>query len=511
MSKDSDEALRATSFDPKPNASPTQTEAPASPQRGVWIAGVIGIILLGFVVFVLPPQTPAPLPLASSNDPASQGIQVPNRTGPDSTTQTEERSPFAEAQMAKSRRAAQEALQGLLETQARLEARAVNEWADSEFNEATTFAIDGDQSYREQDFAEAEINYQRAQSALDALEARLPDEVSERLATLLNMIETGQAEGANRLGIILLQMAPDSLDVIDATARVPSIPDVVALIDQASALYSDRAFGEALGKIQAAIELDPPHKRLQAIAKAYRNALTNQQFLTAMTRGFEALEVSDFDTARAAFKGAAKLKPADESPRVALDQTREAEILSSLNRFISTAAKQEASESWASASETYRDALALDPSLVQASEGLARTEPMADLFLRLDAIVEKPARLVDPTILGDAQTTVREANAALNTADNMPKLQALGSRAQDIVQNASTPLPVTILSDGETEITLKRVARLGTVTSRVVSLRPGQYQLLGSRNGYRDVLVTLNVGMNRENTVDIRCTEAIRR
>jgi tetratricopeptide (TPR) repeat protein len=351
MSKDSDDALRATSFDPKPNTSPTQIEAPASPQRGVWIAGIIGVILLGFVVFVLPPQTPAPLPLASPDNLASQGIQVPNQTGLDSATQTEERSPFAEAQMAKARRAAQEALQGLLETQARLESRAVNDWADSEFNEATTFAIDGDLSYREQDFAEAEINYQRAQSALDALEARLPDEVSERLATLLNMIETGQAEGANRLGDILLQMAPDSLDVIDATARVPSIPEVVTLIDQASALYSDRAFGEALGKIQAAIELDPPHKRLQAIAKAYRNALTNEQFLAAMTRGFEALEASDFDTARAAFKTAAKLKPADESPRVALDQTREAEILSSLNRFIRTAAKQEASESWASASE----------------------------------------------------------------------------------------------------------------------------------------------------------------
>jgi len=169
MSKDSDEALRATSFDPKPNTSPTQIEAPASPQRGVWIAGIIGVILLGFVVFVLPPQTPAPLPLASPDNPTSQGIQAPNQTGLDSATQTEERSPFAEAQMAKARRAAQEALQGLLETQARLESRAVNVWANSEFNEATTFAIDGDLSYREQDFAEAEINYQRAQSALDAL------------------------------------------------------------------------------------------------------------------------------------------------------------------------------------------------------------------------------------------------------------------------------------------------------------------------------------------------------
>jgi hypothetical protein len=42
-------------------------------------------------------------------------------------------------------------------------------------------------------------------------------------------------------------------------------------------------------------------------------------------------------------------------------------------------------------------------------------------------------------------------------------------------------------------------------------LRPGQYQFLGSRDGYRDVLLTASINQNTENTIDVRCTEAIAR
>ena len=232
-----------------------------------------------------------------------------------------------------------------------------------------------------------------------------------------------------------------------------------------------------------------------------------------MTRGFEALEAGNFAAAKTAFNSAATLKPNDNSPSVALAQAKEAEILSALNRYVITAEQEERND-WEAAAASYKEALTLDPSLVQASEGLARAEPMADLFSRLNTIVEKSARLVDPTILGDAKTTVEEAETALNNSDEksaMSKLEALWNQTVKVVENASTPLPVTIASDGVTEITIKRVARLGVLTSRTVSLRPGQYQLLGSRVGFRDVLVTLNVGVDRENSIDIRCTEAIGR
>lgn len=513
MSSDSDDRLRAASFDPKPSEAPASEISPKPGQRGVWIAGGIGLALLAFVVLVLPSLAPEPNTAPSLAAPSLASAESTNNLVTNSRGDAEERSPFAEAQMAKARRAAQEALQQLLETQARLEERAVNIWAEVKFAGATLIAVEGDGFYREQKFSDAETKYLAAQSALDAIEAQLPREISSRLEMLLAAIEASDAEKATELSQVLSQMAPDSAEIIEAVERVAIIPEVAALIDSASTLFGQQRFSDALEQIQVAMTLDPVHKRLKSLARDYRSALTDDRFQKAMTRGFEALEVGDYATAKTAFKSASALKPNDKSPSVAMAQADEAEILSALNRYVASAAQEEINEDWGAAAVSYQEALALDPSLVQASEGLARAEPMAELFLRLNAIIEKSARLVDPAILGDAQTTVEEAKNALNdSADSrsaMPQLEALWNQAVKVVKNASTPLPVTIASDGMTEITIKRVARLGTLTSRTVSLRPGQYQLLGSRVGFRDVLVTLNVGVDRENSIDIRCTEAI--
>lgn len=515
MSADSNETLRATGFDPKPSASPIQDESPAQAERGVWLAGIVGLILLALVVFVLPSLAPNPAERdksASTNLDSvagSNGSSNQRSTSQTAANQVQERSPFAEAQLAKARRAAQEALQGLLETQARLEARAVKDWAPTEYGDATSLAIEGDQLYRDQEFGGAETKYLMAQSKLDALEALLPEEVAARLEKLIASIEASQTGAAETLSQTLTQMAPDSTDVIEAVERVATMPEVAILIEKASDLFSERELSSALARIQEAIALDPAHKRLQALSAEYSAALNDEQFVAAMTRGFEALEANNFIGAKKAFNLATTLKPTDKSPAVALDQVMERETLSRLNRLVQSAREFELSEAWDSAADAYRDALALDPSLVQASEGLAIAEPMSNLFDRLTTIIDKSARLVDPSILSDAQATVAEAASNLKDKSEMPKLDALLSQAQAVVREASTPLPVTILSDGATEVTIKRVARLGTLTSRVVSLRPGQYQLLGSRDGFRDVLVTLNVGVNRENQLAISCTEAI--
>jgi hypothetical protein len=70
----------------------------------------------------------------------------------DSQENASERSPFAEAQLAKVRRSAQEVLQSLLETQSRLESRGVDQWAADDFLAASAVAVEGDALYRAQDF-----------------------------------------------------------------------------------------------------------------------------------------------------------------------------------------------------------------------------------------------------------------------------------------------------------------------------------------------------------------------
>ena len=505
------DTLRATSFEPQAQDAGAEQDSQPDRQTALWVVFTIGSLLLLLVVFVFPSLAPAPpLKPAASNEPLEPRIQSQGTT-PSQTPQSE-RSPFAEAQLAKTRRAAQEVLQALLETQSRLENRAVDQWGNAAFLAASALAIEGDEYYRTQDFSGAEGVYQTALAALVVLEGELTTAIDARLARLLMAIEGGDLAVAQGLAPTLRKMAPDSEAVLDASERVPVMPEIITYEATAQAHFDTANYQPALTAIRAALLLDPVHQRLAVIERNYEAALTQQQFEEAMTRGFAALTATDFSTARGEFERAKTLTPNASEVAGALAQLKEAETLSSLNRLLSQAADLQANEEWADAFEAYEQALALDSSLVEAAEGVIAAESMATLFQSLSEIIDKQARLVDDVVLSQAKITLIEAETIVATsASSMPKLLELVAVVRDALSTASTPLPVSIFSDGLTEITLKRVAHLGTFTSRTLSLRPGQYQLLGSREGYRDVLVTLNIKAGADHQIDIRCKEIIAR
>ena len=512
MTDDSKDALRAASFEPRAATKTTQEAIDRPRPIGTWVALAIGAVLLGFVVFILPQFAPAP-DTPSSGVPST--ISEDTQTVPASSTSAtqeyaSERSPFAEAQLAKVRRSAQEVLQSLLETQSRLESRGVDHWAADDFLSASAVALEGDSLYRAQDFEAAEALYQQALDSLNELEARLSDEINSRLALLLDAIESGDEATAGAIAPLLSQMAPDSDAVFDAVERVPLMPAITELETAAKASFEQGQLSTAVSQVDEALGLDPAHQRLANVARQYKSALTQQRFEDAMTKGFALLGDNDFTGARASFQSARNILPAADGPKAALAQLEEAETLSRLNDLLSQAADLAAKEQWTKAVEVLKAALTIDPSLVEASDGLDQARPLAELFAKLDTIVEKQARLVDPVVLSEAQLSLSEAEAALAAnAQTSPVLKDKVAAVRSAVATASTPLPVVITSDGLTEITIKRVARLGTVSSRNVSLRPGQYQFLGSRDGYRDVLVTANINATSDNRIDVRCEEAI--
>ena len=78
------------------------------------------------------------------------------------------------------------------------------------------------------------------------------------------------------------------------------------------------------------------------------------------------------------------------------------------------------------------------------------------------------------------------------------------------LSQSTIPVPVVLLSDSLTEVTLFRVAKLGTVEQTSVQLKPGHYIAAGSRNGYRDVRVEFTItGEPMEEPILVSCNEAI--
>ena len=85
-----------------------------------------------------------------------------------------------------------------------------------------------------------------------------------------------------------------------------------------------------------------------------------------------------------------------------------------------------------------------------------------------------------------------------------PRLRAQVAALEKALAEARTPVAVVIESDGHTEVALSRVGRLGTLTRRTLELRPGEYTVVGSRRGYRDVRRRFTVGPGAATAADRR-------
>lgn len=515
MTDDRDTPLSPTPFAPA-EAMPTESETPAVPRLKGWLpAGLATIALLWVVVFFLPEwvetrqseATDDPLgqTAASGETPMPPGA-AGSASATANTAADSGRSPFAEAQLAKARRQAQDILQPLLELQEYLLERGVNDWASEPYGAALAVAEAGDEAYRSKDFAAATEAYERATNALEALDAQLPEEIAARKQRANAHIEALEPDAAGAVVQQLQLMAPDDTEVAALAQRVEVLPELISEVETAESLLEEN-LDAAVAAIERAVTIDPLHQRAMALRDDYRTRQRQRNFQRAMTAGYDALSRESFTEAERSFRAAAKLKPGAPEPATALEELETARTAAQLRAMRDEAQALEREEDWQGALERYREALEIDDTLLFAQQGEARTEPRAALMSRVREILDAPERLVDAAALREAQGVLRELEAL---EDSGPKYRDQRGALRETLKTAATPIPVTLVSDGVTDVTIARVKRLGTFEQQMLSLRPGTYTAVGIRNGYRDVRVEFTVRSEGDvPPVDVRCVEAL--
>ena len=77
----------------------------------------------------------------------------------------------------------------------------------------------------------------------------------------------------------------------------------------------------------------------------------------------------------------------------------------------------------------------------------------------------------------------------------------------EIYEVMITPVELMVISDNRTYISILRTSDLGMLDTRSIMLKPGNYIITGSREGYRDVRIDLQVRPNSINSVEVICSE----
>jgi len=485
----------------------TSSDAPRSRQRKPlpWLQILLAsaVVFLLALVFLVVPDFIEP-PVVTTHGPAPTIQPGSDQTEPAAAEADDAPPPFQALLRQQTREKAQEELARFVELQMQLEeSMQVGQWGEGELDEAKALATRGDEQFVAEDFEASLTSYREASDALAVLIEAGSGMLSDALARGAQALDDRDQALALANFEQALTIDPENEEARSGLARAELLPQVIDLMREATNHELAGDYRAALATYEEIQALDPRTSGLGEAMAAAGAGVSDMRFREHLSSGFKAMDAERFETARTEFDAALKLKPGDPVALGGLEQVAERKDLATIRRLRASAEGFEAAEDWRRAMEDYEKVLALDGNIQFAKSGRARAQAQERASLILGNIIASPDKLSSKRLYGEAGDILKSARTL---EPRGPKLAAQIARVEDLLATYGTPVPVTFRSDNRTEITLSTVGRLGTFSEKQLSLRPGAYTVIGSRDGCRDVRESILVRPDMQ-PVEIRCEE----
>jgi tetratricopeptide (TPR) repeat protein len=454
---------------------------PSATRHGApWVTLVGGVALLIGVIaaFVWVPSRVEEQRVVATQAPAPAAVVAPTR-------------PVLSAEEeARLKQQAEELLAGLLTLQDRLTSLNVEQWANEDWLRYQELSEEGDNAYLANDVAAAVRAYSDATSLGNALIERAAAAVERSFHAGEAALAAGNAELAIEQYDLVLTIDPAHAEALAQRARAEQLPAVLALVQRADGERDRGELEAALGTYREALALDPAWEPASAGISDINRALRDAEFERLLSDAFGLLGDESYSEAQERFRAALAVRPDSREAKDGLVQAEQGAKLDQIALMEARALAFERRELWEQAIELYRSVLASDGTLLFAQIGLERALDRAGLDAKLTNLIDNPALLLGDAVLTDARKLLEAASAQTQRG---PRLDGQVAELGRLITLASQPMPVRLISDQVTTVTLYRVGTLGAFASRDVELRPGTYTVIGSRDGYRDVRQTFTV------------------
>ncbi|HEX6993766.1 MAG TPA: hypothetical protein VF339_06420 [Gammaproteobacteria bacterium] len=483
----------------------TRADTGPGPGRAPFIAGAALVVLVfaAAVVFAFLPDW-----VASPERQAAVPAPAPAAPAP------EPEPVLSEEERAALRERAEALLADLLTQQQRLDALSAPSWAGEDWPRYQTLSRNGDDAYLAERLREAVDAYTAALELGEAMIARSEAISARALEAGRAALAAGNAELAIEQFDLVLGIDPEHAEALAGRARAERLPQVLEHVRQAAELAESGQLEAAAEAYRAALEIDADWPAARRGLEDVERRIADARYESLMSRGMQALADERYDDAETLFRDALAMRPGSAEARDGILQAEQGAKLDQIALAEARGLAFERRELWSDAIDQYEQALETDATLAFARDGLERSRTRADLDAKLANLIDNPSLLFRDDVLASARALLDEARAVSARATEeigpQPRLDGQIARLEELVTAASTPVRVRLVSDGLTQVMVYRVGRLGTFTTHELELRPGNYTVVGSRDGYRDVRRTLTIVPGREpEPVSVICAEPI--
>ena len=137
-------------------------------------------------------------------------------------------------------------------------------------------------------------------------------------------------------------------------------------------------------------------------------------------------------------------------------------------------------------------------------EQIHRSKTLVNAEQLVDRLLSNPKRLSRPS----GQSEVHRLTSLTENVNPGARVGEKLSRLRELSHDWTTPVVVNLNSDRHTTVILRPGRSLGRFRSQKVQLMPGEYVLIGRRDGFREVRRSLRLDPNDEpKTIEIKATE----
>lgn len=402
---------------------------------------------------------------------------------------------------------AEETMAAFLNAMKALDRRGGAEWGGDLYANMMQLNQEADGLYMNEAYAAASKKYSEALSLI----TQLVGQSGEILRRILEEGRLAMVEGDGKRALDKFNMAlkidPDNDFAARSLERATLLERVMDLVESGKSHEQRKDLSLALTDYREALRLDPQSKPALTAVNRIKAMIANNQFQQLMSAGFSALNVENYDAARTAFLKARSFKPDSTEVQDALAQVDQAVRLARIEVFKEKAVAAEKMEDWNQALESYQATLEIDNSIQFAVRGKDRAQNRIRIEKNMLFYLEKPNVLESDAHLANAIGLLQEAS---KIEPKGPRLAGQLGKLDQLIRIAKTLVQITLESDNLTEVAVYKVGRLGRFYTRDLTLRPGTYTVVGTRDGYKDVRQKMVVKAGEEGLrIILKCEERI--
>jgi hypothetical protein len=425
-----------------------------------------------------PVQTPASKPVQPSQ---KQTVQKPQESA-----QTIE----DPAMIAAEKEQAEKHLAKFLKLKQDLEAKGVSQWGKKPYREMTQFADQADRLLLENDYRAAAENYAAATARAQVLIGSIEPTLKQLLAEGQVALDQQKGDLARQKFSIALMIDPANRLAQQSLQRAKKIEDVRQLLESGKRHEKAGKIAFAHADYQEALRLDPESKEARRAVVRIKDQISAAEFQQLMSEGLTALHNNDYQLARAKLLKAKSFRPESREAKDALAQVDQAIRLARIETYRQKAVDAEQVENWEQALDAYLQVLEIDANVQFAARGKTRAQDRIRIDRRTNFFLQQPAALESDRQLENAIALIAEIQ---EIKPKGPKLKERFEKLVRIVDAAQTPVRIIIESDTFTDVAVYKIGKLGRFESRELSLRPGTYTVVGTRDGYQDIRKKITV------------------